>query len=60
MTKSSSSDMKSMAKPQGKRQLTLRKLEALAQSTTHSPEAEAAREKLEQLKIHTEHVQVAR
>jgi hypothetical protein len=42
-----------------KRQLTLYKLEALAQSTTHAPEAETARAKAQELKIHTEHVQVA-
>jgi hypothetical protein len=47
-----------MAKP-GKRQVVLHKLEALAQSTPHAPEAEAFRAKAEQLKIHTEHVQVA-
>jgi len=44
---------------ESKRQLVLHKLEALAESTTHAPEAEAARDKAEQLKIHTEHVQVA-
>jgi len=37
----------------------LHKLEALAQSTTHAPEAETARAKAEELKIHTEQVQVA-
>jgi len=42
-----------------KRQLTLHKLEALARSTTHAPEAETARAKAQELKIHTEHVQVA-
>jgi hypothetical protein len=42
-----------------KRQLTLRKLEALAQSTTHGPEAQTARAKAEELKIHHEIVQVA-
>ena len=42
-----------------KRQLVIHKLEALAQSTTHAPEAETARAKAEELKIHTEHVQVA-
>jgi hypothetical protein len=42
-----------------KRQLVLRKLEALAQSTPHAPEAEAFRAKAQELKIHTEHVQVA-
>ena len=42
-----------------KRQVVLHKLEALAQSTTHAPEAEAAKAKAEELKIHTEHVQVA-
>jgi hypothetical protein len=42
-----------------KRQLVLHKLEALAQSTTHEPEAEAAKAKAEELRIHTEHVQVA-
>jgi hypothetical protein len=44
---------------ESKRQLVLHKLEALAQSTTHVPEAETARAKAEELKIHTEHVQVA-
>ena len=53
-----------MAKPsnaarESKRQLGLHKLEALAQSTSHAPEAETARAKAEELKIHTEHVQVA-
>jgi len=53
-----------MAKPsnaarESKRQLVLHKLEAKAQSTTHKPEAEAFRAKAEELKIHTEHVQVA-
>jgi hypothetical protein len=42
-----------------KRQVVLHKLEALAQSTTHTPEAETARAKAEELKIHIEHVQVA-
>jgi hypothetical protein len=42
-----------------KRQVVLHKLEALAQSTMHTPEAETARAKAEELKIHTEHVQVA-
>jgi len=42
-----------------KRQLTLRKLEALAQSTTHEPEAQTARAKAEELKIHHEIVRVA-
>jgi hypothetical protein len=42
-----------------KRQVVLHKLEALAQSTTHAPEAEAFRAKAEELKIHCEHVQVA-
>jgi len=45
--------------PQSKRQLVIHKLEALAQSTTHEPEAEAAKAKAEELKIHTEHIQVA-
>jgi hypothetical protein len=44
---------------ESRRQLVLHKLEALAQSTTHTPEAETARAKAEELKIHTEHVQVA-
>jgi hypothetical protein len=48
-----------MPKRESKRQLVLHKLEALAQSTTHAPEAEAFRAKAEELKIHTEHVQVA-
>src|SRR5262249_11178624 len=43
-----------------KRELVLHKLEALAQSTTHAPEAETARAKAEELKIHSEIVQVAR
>jgi len=42
-----------------KRQLVLDKLEALAQSTTYAPEAEAARSKAEELKIHRVIVQVA-
>lgn len=42
-----------------KRQLVIHKLERLAEGTTHAPEAAAAREKLERLKVHTEHVQVA-
>lgn len=42
-----------------KRQLVLHKLEALAQSTTHEPEAKTARAKADELKIHCEHVQVA-
>jgi|SRR5215813_3152363 len=42
-----------------KRQVVLHKLEAPAKSTTHEPEAEAAKAKAEELKIHTEHVQVA-
>jgi len=51
---------KSSAKPrQSKRQLVLHKLEALAQSTTHEPEAQTARAKAEELQIHTEQVQVA-
>jgi hypothetical protein len=48
-----------MPKRESKRQLVLHELEALAQSTTHAPEAEAFRAKAEELKIHTEHVQVA-
>jgi hypothetical protein len=43
---------------ESKRQLVLHKLEALAQSTTHAPEAETARARAEELKIHVEHVQV--
>jgi hypothetical protein len=50
---------KKKAPPQSKRQLVLHKLEALAQSTTHAPEAQTARAKAEELKIHTEHLQVA-
>jgi hypothetical protein len=42
-----------------KRELVLRKLEAKAESTPHAPEAEAFRAKADELKIHTEHVQVA-
>jgi len=45
-------------KPKSKRQLVIHKLERLAQSTTHEGEATAAREKVEELKIHTETVQV--
>jgi hypothetical protein len=44
---------------ESKRQLVLHKLEALAQSTTHAPEAEVFRAKAEELKIHTDHVQIA-
>jgi hypothetical protein len=46
-------------KQQSKRELTLHKLQALAESTTHAAEAEAARAKAEELKIHIEHVQTA-
>jgi len=46
-------------KARSKRQLTLHKLENLAASTPYSPEAETARAKAEELKIHTEHVQIA-
>src|SRR5262249_37774860 len=53
----------SMAKPsnvrESKRQLVLSNLEAKAQATPHAPEAEAFRAKADELKIHTEHVQVA-
>jgi len=48
-----------MKKP-SKRQLVLHKLEALAQSTPHAPEAEAFRAKADELKIHLEIVQVGR
>jgi len=48
-----------MAKRESKRQLVIHKLEALAQSTPHAPEAEAFRAKADELKIHTEHVQVS-
>jgi len=44
---------------ESKRQLMLHKLEALAQSTMHSPEAQAAKTKIEQLKVHRVIVQVA-
>jgi len=44
---------------ESKRQLVLHKLEALAESTTHTPEAEAAKAKAEALQIHEEHVPVA-
>ena len=44
---------------ESKRQLVLHKLEAKAQATPHAAEAEAFRAKAEELKIHTEHVQVA-
>jgi len=40
----------SKEKPHTKRQLTIRKLEALAESTTHPPEAEAVKAKAEQMK----------
>jgi hypothetical protein len=53
MTKSSK------AARESKRQLVIHKLERLAEGTTHAPEAETAREKIEQLKIHTEQVQAA-
>src|SRR5262245_46658063 len=46
-------------KKESKRQLVLRKLEKLAASTPYSPEAETARARAEELKIHCEHVQVA-
>ena len=47
------------AKPrESKRQLVLHKLEKLAASTPYLPEAEAFRAKAEELKIHTEHVQI--
>src|SRR5262249_46464000 len=52
----------SMAKPskrESKRGLVLHKLEKLAASTPYSSEAETAKAKAEELKIHTEHVQVA-
>lgn len=42
-----------------KRALVLHKLQALAQSSSFSPEAAAARAKAEELGIRTEHVQVA-
>jgi hypothetical protein len=60
MTKSSSSETKkgNVSKP-SKRQLVLHKLEAKAQATTHVPEAESFRAKADELKIHTECVQVA-
>jgi hypothetical protein len=54
-----------MAKPsnaprrESKRQLVLSKLQAKAQATTHAPEAESFRAKADELKIHTECVQVA-
>jgi hypothetical protein len=52
-----------IAKPsnarESKRQLVLHKLQAKADSTPHAPEAEAFRAKADELKIHTEHVQVA-
>jgi hypothetical protein len=44
---------------ESKRQLVLQKLEAKAQATPHTAEAEAFRAKAQELKIHTEHVQVA-
>jgi hypothetical protein len=44
---------------ESKRQLVLHKLEKLAASTPYSSEAETARAKLEQLKIHRVIVQVA-
>jgi hypothetical protein len=55
-----SSDVKKDKAPrESKRQLVLHKLEALAQSTTHAPEAESFRAKADELKIHTEQIQVA-
>jgi hypothetical protein len=60
MTKGSASDTKKgNAARESKRQLVLHKLEKLAASTPYSPEAETARAKAEELKIHCEHVQVA-
>jgi hypothetical protein len=50
---------KGNASKPSKRQLVLHKLEALAQSTTHEPEAQTARARAEELKIHHEIVQVA-
>jgi hypothetical protein len=44
---------------ESKRQLVLHELEEKAQATPHAPEAEAFRAKAEELKIHTEHVQVS-
>src|SRR5262249_37695602 len=46
-------------KKESKRQLVLSKLEKLAASTPYSSEAETARAKMEQLKIHRVIVQVA-
>jgi len=46
-------------KKESKRQLVLHKLEKLAASTPYSSEAETARAKIEQLKIHCVIVQVA-
>jgi hypothetical protein len=59
MTEASSHTKKGNAARESKRQVVLHKLEALAQSTTHAPEAETATAKADELKIHTEHVQVA-
>ena len=42
-----------------KREITIRKLNALAESTTHAPEAYAARGKAEELKIRSITVQIA-
>jgi hypothetical protein len=53
MTKSKSSA------PPTKRQLVLHKLEALAESTTHAPEAASAKAKIEELKVRTVQVQVS-
>lgn len=42
-----------------KRELTIRKLSALAESTTHAPEAEAAKAKIEKMKPICVTVQIA-
>jgi hypothetical protein len=52
--------MTKLSKRESKRQLTLRKLEALAQSTTHAPEAETARSKAQELKITTSSCKLGR
>ena len=59
MTKTPEARSPKTPRARSKRQLTLHKLEKLAASTPYSAEASAAREKAEELKIHTEIVQVA-
>jgi hypothetical protein len=56
---SSSDTKKGNASRESKRRLMLSKLDKLAASTPFLPEAQTARAKADELKIHTEHVQVA-